>query len=123
LVNHAHYLYETGTLCKKLKELVSNEGDNKTRAVGKFFMGKTTRRIFIRPYPQCLSDIPNASTRGNGERLLHEVIEVWNDGSFIESRLPREPGTFAAPDDTPKVRGGDKAIKSRSKGKRMEEKR
>jgi hypothetical protein len=34
-----------------------------------------------------------------------------------------EPPRLFLNDDSPKVRGGDKTIKSRSKGKRMEEKR
>ncbi len=45
----------------------------------------------------------NAFNRGKGERLIRTVIEVWNDGSFIENRRAKRAGTFIATDDDPET--------------------
>ncbi len=50
------------------------------------------------------------------QKLIKKPIEVWNDGSFIKSRLSRRSGTFIVTDDNPKTGGIIKLYEINSRG-------
>lgn len=59
----------------------------------------------------------NDFNRKKKKRLIKKVIEVWNDGSFVESRWTKQAGTFLVADDKLQPKDMVRIYKVDKKGK------